>query len=101
MAGGSHTNFDVGAFSVGAIGGAGVLANALAAGIVNLRRASETDSMAWSVGSLRRALRLSELFRARELEQLRIAVNLIAERDRIIADLQRRIQTDQANRVQR
>jgi hypothetical protein len=96
----SHTGFNSSAFTVVAIGGAGVLASALAAGIANLRRCRENEYMSWTAAALRRALRVSELFRARELEQLQIAVDMIAERDRTIADLQRQIRTDQANRLQ-
>jgi hypothetical protein len=101
MAGGSHTNFDTGAFSVGAFGGAVTLASALAAGIANLRAVRDTDYLTWTADTLRRALRLSELFRARELERLKIAIETIAERDRTIADLTRQLRIEQARRAMR
>ena len=37
MAGGSHTDFNVGSFGVGAVSGAGLIATALASGVANAR----------------------------------------------------------------
>jgi hypothetical protein len=95
MAGGSHTNFDSQSFSVGAFGGALTLAAALAAGIANLRAVRENEYATWTAETLRRALRLSELFRARELEQLKAAVETIAKRDRTVADLTVQLRIEQ------
>lgn len=39
VVGGSHTAFDTGAFTVGAVGGAGLLAGAVGAGLANFRAA--------------------------------------------------------------
>jgi hypothetical protein len=101
MAGGSHTNFDTAAFSIGAIDGAATLAGALAAGIANLRPTRDTDYLSWTADTLRRALRLSELFRALELEQVQVAVDTIADRDRTIADLTRQLKVERARNARR
>jgi hypothetical protein len=101
MAGGSHTNFDSAAFGVGAIAGASTIAAAIAAGIANLRAGRECDYLSWTAEALRRALRLSELFRARELDQLQVAVDTIADRDRTIAELTRQLRTEQARSARR
>jgi hypothetical protein len=101
MAGDSHTNWNPTAFTVGAVGGAAMIAGALGVSIANLRAARETDYLSWTAEMLRRALRLSELFRARELEQLRDAVETIAERDRTIADLTCQLRIEQARAARR
>jgi hypothetical protein len=51
MAGGSHTNFDTSAFTVGAIGGAATIAGALAAGVSNLAAARRERGMTEAVDS--------------------------------------------------
>ena len=45
MAGGSHTNFNTSAFTVGAVGGAGLIAGALGAGLANYRAKLQETSL--------------------------------------------------------
>jgi hypothetical protein len=80
MAGGSHTNFNSKAFSVGAVSGAGLLASALGAGINNYRAVMKARYANWNAEALRSGLELSELLRAKEHKMLHA-------KDREIADL--------------
>jgi hypothetical protein len=89
MAGGSHTNFDESAFTVGALSGAGILAGALGAGLANYRAAQERKWMAWNATALRGALDLSEALRARELSASRAKDAVIAAQRLTIARLKR------------
>ena|SRR5882724_10582267 len=63
MAGDSHTAFDAGAFTVGAIGGAATIAGALGAGLANFRTQRQSAFADWQEHQLRAALELSEAFR--------------------------------------
>ena len=74
MSGGSHVNFDTGAFGLGAAGGALTLAGALVAGAQNVAMAAEADFMAWSLDEARKGLHLSEQLRARDRATLLQAV---------------------------
>lgn len=89
MAGGSHTNFDEGAFTAGAVGGAGLLAGALAQGLANYRAQQERKWSNWNVTALRSALDLSEALRAREHAALRAKDAVIAAQRLTIARLER------------
>jgi hypothetical protein len=51
MTGGSHTNFDTSAFTVGAIGGAATIAGAVAAGVANIAAARRERGMVEAVDS--------------------------------------------------
>ena len=51
MAGGSHTNFDTSAFTVGAIGGAATIAGAVASGVANVVVARRERGMTEAVDS--------------------------------------------------
>ena len=66
MAGGSHTNFDEGAFTAGALGGAGLLASVVGAGIANFREHQRNRRIQLSAATLQHALHLSEALRVRE-----------------------------------
>jgi hypothetical protein len=63
VSGDSHTNFDAGAFTVGALGGAATIAGALGAGLANLRAAQARRWESWTVTQLIAALELSEALR--------------------------------------
>ncbi|MCC8962470.1 hypothetical protein H8A95_09125 [Bradyrhizobium sp. Pear76] len=66
MVGGSHTNFNAGAFTAGAVGGALTIAGAIGAGIANVRAQRQAAFADWNERQLRAALNLSEALRARE-----------------------------------
>ena len=66
VVGGSHTNFDSGAFGAGAVGGALGLSGALAAGIANYRAACAATYDRFEADQLRAFLHHSELMRARD-----------------------------------
>jgi hypothetical protein len=66
MAGDSPTSFNTTAFTVGAIGGAAMIAGALGAGLANVRAQRQVAFAGWREDQLRAALELSEAFRARE-----------------------------------
>ena len=51
MAGGSHTNFDTSAFTIGAIGGAATIAGAVASGVANVVGARRDRSTTEAVDS--------------------------------------------------
>jgi hypothetical protein len=89
MSGGSHTNFDTQAFTVGAVGGALTLAAAVAAGVQSFREASAESYAAWTAQQLRSGLMLSEARRGHELDMLAQALRAIDERDRRIAQLEK------------
>lgn len=84
-AGGSHTNFDSSAFTVGAVGGALSIAGALAAGVQNYTRSQRWDG--WTIEQLRRALDCSEALRYRGYCDLNDARAANAELERRIADM--------------
>ena len=91
MAGSPYTNFNSTAFSVGAAGGAFMIASALAQGIAAFQ-AQQADAFArWDLEQAIAALRLSELFRLRELRTLQRVVNELAaehaENERLRRDL--------------
>jgi predicted component of type VI protein secretion system len=72
--GGSHTNFDSGAFTAGALTGSGAIAGALVAGVANhLARARAQRGRAWQEADWQRALALSELLRRRDQQRARDA----------------------------
>lgn len=89
MAGGSHTNFNEQAFTVGAVSGAGLLAGAVGAGLANYRAAQDRKWSAWNVTALRGALDLSEALRAREQAASRAKSAVIAAQRSTIARLER------------
>ena len=64
--GGSHTNFDSAAFTVGAVGGAATIGAALVQGFANYRQQQADRWANWNVQQLRTALDLSESLRAHE-----------------------------------
>ncbi|MCK1341010.1 hypothetical protein IVB38_34595 [Bradyrhizobium sp. 38] len=86
MAGGSHTNFDPGAFTVGAAGGALSIAGAVAAGVQNYVAARAERWAAWTLEQLRCALDLSESLRCEQYRELLDARARVAELERQIAD---------------
>lgn len=89
MAGGSHTNFNAEAFGAGAIGGAGLIAGALATGLANYRAQQERRFANWNAAALRSALDLSEALRAREHAALRAKDAVIVAQRLTIARLER------------
>lgn len=101
-AGGSHTNFDTTAFSVGAVAGASTLAGAVGAGIQNYRAAQQQRHwVSWTIAELRGALDLSESFRRRERRLIEEQRLTIAAQARTIADLNRQIRTATARATKR
>ncbi|MEH2536479.1 hypothetical protein [Bradyrhizobium sp. AZCC 1699] len=93
MAGGSHTNFESTAFSVGAVAGAATIAGALGAGLADLRAQRAAANAGWREHQLRAALELSELLRRREHRVNRAQRITIArfERERAIARANRHL----------
>jgi hypothetical protein len=89
MAGGSHTNFNERAFTVGAVSGAGLLTTALGAGLANYRADQERRWARWNATALRSALDLSEQLRAREHAVSRRKDAVIAAQKLTIARLER------------
>jgi hypothetical protein len=88
MTGGSHTNFNGAAFSVGAMSGALALGGAVAAGVANFRAAQAARYDDWTVQRLVAALRYSELMRARDQMMLGGEVNrLRVENERLRRDV--------------
>ncbi|CUT11469.1 hypothetical protein BF49_2549 [Bradyrhizobium sp.] len=85
--GGSHTNFDPTAFTVGAVGGALSIAGALAAGVENYTKAQRRSWSDWTVEQLRAALDCSEALRFRAHLDLNDARATNADLERRIADL--------------
>lgn len=68
--GGSHTNFNTGAFSAGAFGGALSLGGAVAQGLSNgLQVIRQQRQQAWNEATWERALQLSELLHKRTLDR--------------------------------
>lgn len=70
----SHTNFDSGTFTAGALTGAGLLAGALVAGLQAILQANREACARWTRGQLEKAYNLSELLRwhkHRECEELK------------------------------
>ena len=101
MNGGSHTNFDAAAFTVGAAGGALSIAGALIAGARNCAIAAEANYDAWDREEARTGLYLSEQLRARDHALLlRTAAELHAARGRI-ASLERDNAVMRARRLPR
>ena len=82
MAGDSHTNFDVGAFTIGAVGGAATIAGAIGAGIANVRAQRQSTFADWQERELRVALELSEAFRANDHRIIRAQRVTIARLER-------------------
>jgi hypothetical protein len=82
VAGDSHTNFDVGAFSIGAVGGAATIAGAIGAGIANVRAQRQSTFADWQERELRAALELSEAFRANDQRIIRAQAVTIARFER-------------------
>ena len=78
--GDSHTNFNAGAFGLGAVAGAATIAGALVAGVERLRaqrQQEQAEFLDWEAHQLRAGLVLSEAFRAndhRVIQDLRITV---------------------------
>lgn len=95
-AGGSHTNFDSAAFTVGAIGGAATIAGALGAGIQNYRAALAERWSAWTIDQLRAALDCSEALRYDAHCDLNAANARIADLERQLADVRFVIKRDRA-----
>lgn len=96
MAGGSHTDFDTGAFSTGAVAGAGLIAGALAQGLVNYRAQQERRWANWNVTALRGALDLSEALRSREQTALRSKNAIIVAQRVTIARLESELVIERA-----
>jgi uncharacterized protein HemX len=96
MAGGSHTNFDEHAFTVGALSGAGIIAGALGAGIANYRAAQQRRFAYWNAVTLRAALDLSEQLRTREHASLRSKAAIITAQRVTIARLESQLAIAQA-----
>jgi hypothetical protein len=72
--GGSHTNFDAGAFTGGALTGSGLIAGALIVGVTNhVARVRAEREQAWVEADWQRALALSELLRKRDHQRARDA----------------------------
>lgn len=86
MAGDSHTGFNAGAFTVGAVGGAATIAGALGAGWANYRAAQQDRWAGWAIDELRTALDCSETMRFGLVDDLRDANRRIAELERAAAD---------------
>jgi hypothetical protein len=88
MAGDSHTNWNPTAFTVGAVGGAAMIAGALGAGLANVRAQRQAAAFSrWNEDELRAALELSEALRANEHRIMRAQRITIArfERERATA----------------
>jgi hypothetical protein len=96
MAGDSHTNFNESAFSAGAIGGAGLLASALVAGLANYRAELARQRVRWNATALRSALDLSEQMRARDHAALRSKNAIITAQRVTIARLESQLAIAQA-----
>lgn len=94
--GGSHTNFDSAAFTVGAVGGAISIAGALGAGIQNYRAAQAERWMNWTIEQLRAALECSEALRYDVHCRLNDANSRIADLERQLADVRFSVRRDQA-----
>lgn len=68
MNGGSHTNFNASSFTAGAFGGATVIANAMLAGIQNLRASRAADYATATANQLAHMLHFQNLKLADALE---------------------------------
>jgi uncharacterized protein HemX len=101
MAGGSHTAFDTGAFTTGALSGAGVLASAFGAGLTRFRETQARRWTGWTIEQLRAALECSELFRARERETSQALRRVIETQRTQIARLERELATERAHNRRR
>ena len=97
-AGGSHTNFDSGAFSVGAVGSAAALAGALAAGFQNYRQAQRDRWANWTVAQLQSALDCSETMRFAVHNELNATKARVVELERQLADRAFVFKREQARR---
>jgi hypothetical protein len=82
MAGDSHTNFNSGAFGVGAFAGATTIAGALVAGVANLRAQRQERWHGWTPTQLIAALNLSEAFRKNDHRIMRAQRITIARLER-------------------
>jgi hypothetical protein len=87
MATDSHTNWNPTTFSVGAVGGAAMIAGALGAGLANVRAQRQAAFSRWNEDQLLAALELSEALRANEHRIMRAQRITIArlERERATA----------------
>lgn len=91
--GGSHTNFNVDALTVGAVGGAASLGAALAAGVQNVQRQRQARTVEQQIHRLRCMLDLSEVLREKGWHDL--------QREREInADLRLALKISQARAIQ-
>ena len=98
-AGGSHTNFDSAAFSVGAVGGAAALGSALALGFANYRQAQRDRWAGWTVAQLQAALDCSETMRFAVHDELNATKARVAELERQLADRAFVFKREQARRA--
>jgi hypothetical protein len=91
--GGSHTNFNVDAFTVGAVGGAASLGAALIAGVQNVERQRQAQTVEQQTHRLQCMLDLSEMLREKGWHDL--------QRERQInADLRLALKLSRARAIQ-
>ncbi|MBN8984439.1 MAG: hypothetical protein J0H32_08210 [Rhizobiales bacterium] len=91
MAGGSHTDFNVGSFGVGAVSGAGLIATALASGVANARATQRAHAVHRAIAerdAMIVALQRRNAAQARALADMQRAS---ARRDETITELQLRL----------
>jgi hypothetical protein len=93
--GGSHTNFDAGAFSAGAVGGATALATALLSGCAAARAANWAT---WNRDALLAGIEFGELRRAELYDALTDANRTISQQEREITALRTELRVAQARR---
>jgi hypothetical protein len=91
--GGSHTNFDSGSFTAGAVGGAAAIAGALVAGAAACR---ESNWLRWSRDALIAGIEYSETMRNRCYAQLQRANRTISHQRAEIISLKAELRVAQA-----
>lgn len=91
MAGGSHTNFNTGAFGVGAVSGAGILAVALASGVANARAVNREHAVYRAIAERAAMIVALQRRNAAQARALADAQRAAARRDDEITELQLRL----------
>lgn len=91
MAGGSHTDFNVGSFSAGAVSGAGILAAALASGVANARATQRDHAVHRAIAERDNMIIALQRRNAAQARALADAQRAVARRDDEISELQLRL----------
>lgn len=100
MAGGSHTDFDSGAFTLGAAGGAATIAGAMVAGWQNYRAAQADRWHGWNAEQMRRALDYTDSMLIVRTDERDAAIRRIAELERFESNRSFIVKRERARSIQ-